>query len=1307
MNLKSKLEQNGIKVAIDRGGTFTDVIAFYPDGTERIFKLLSSDPKNYSDAANEAIRRILEDFEGKPLDSGAPLDLKNIESLRMGTTVATNALLERQGARTALFITKGFKDLLKIGNQSRPNMFALNVQRPELLYTKVVEVSERVTLAESTSYQRGASEDISTTNGTSPAEDDTRFVTGISGEKVHVLQELDVPEVVAQLQRTFEEGFRSVAICLLHSYTFPDHEAAVASAAEKVGFTQISVSSQISPAIRMLPRASSAVTDAYLTPQIKEYLQGFGSGVTEESLASVNWRIMQSDGGLVHPSKLSGLHALLSGPAGGVVGYSKTCFVPEKPVPVIGFDMGGTSTDVSRHAGLLEHVFETVTAGVPIQVPQLDINTVAAGGGSILSWRKGILSVGPESAGSHPGPACYRKGGPLTVTDANLILGRIIPDFFPAIFGPNQDLPLDYNASYEKIQKLAAEINQDQGTHMSVEEVAQGFITIANEAMCRPIRAITEARGYRTSEHNLACFGGAGGQHACEIANQLGIKRVLIHKYSAILSAYGMALADTVQEARMPCAQILSDNNILVLKSMFAELKEKTITSIQEMDASCDRTTSSYFLNLRYDGSDTSLMIEKPNENWDFKNAFIAHHQREFGFTPTDRDILIDDLRVRTTAKSGHDVVGGLPELDGLCIRTDVKQHGTTKASFPGKGMVEVPLYSLPEMQTGHTFKGPAIVIDKTQTIVISPGAEVKVLSSMLVIDLATEAPPESQNSVDPITLAVFANRFMGIAEQMGRALQKTSVSTNIKERLDFSCAIFSADGGLVANAPHVPAMLGSMSFAVRWQIKHWGKNIRKGDVFLTNSPNAGGTHLPDLTVITPIFDDKEEEILFWTASRGHHADIGGIVPGSMPATSRELWEEGAMIDAIKMVEHDVFQEEAVVKALLYDPASFPNCEGARCIEDNLTDIKAQAAANHHGVYLVNTLIAEYTLQTVMLYMDAVQKASENAVRETLKSVCVTKGRNVFEAEDFMDDGSIIRLRIDINPKTGGAVFDFAGTSPQVHGNWNAPPAVTNSATIYSLRCLVASEIPLSQGCILPIDLRIPERSLLSPSPEAACAAGNGLTCQRVVDVIFKALEVCAASNGCMANFTFGLPTKNGFGYYETIAGGSGAGPSWPGEDGVHCHMTNTRITDAEILERRYPVLLREYSLRKGSGGKGLYRGGDGVARELEFRIDMHAGILSERRVFRPYGMAGGEDGARGLNLWIHKDGLTVNIGGKNQCNVKAGDRIRILTPGGGGYGPYGTSSAVALNPMNGREPGFISRANGSYHNMQAMAHSN
>ncbi|KAI9035889.1 uncharacterized protein KD926_002643 [Aspergillus affinis] len=753
-------------------------------------------------------------------------------------------------------------DLLKIGNQSRPEMFALNVLRPSLLYSKVVEVDERVTLHESTSYRREANDGKIITNGNAEHKD-ADVVTGVSGEKVRIIQKLDTTTVAETLQQVYDQGFRSVAICLLHSYTFPDHEMVIASEAERIGFTQISTSCRISPAIRMLSRASSAVTDAYLTPQIRDYLKGFESGVKSESLAAVNWRIMQSDGGLVHPSKLSGLHALLSGPAGGVVGYARTCFSPEIPVPVIGFDMGGTSTDVSRYAGSLEHVFETVTASIPIQVPQLDINTVAAGGGNILSWRKGILTVGPDSAGSHPGPACYRKGRPATVTDANLILGQIIPSFFPSIFGPEQNQPLVYHASYQKMKTLGHEINTDQASNLSVEEVAQGFITVANEAMCRPIRAITEARGYRTGEHNLAYFGGAGGQHAYEIAKQLGISRVLIHKYSAILSGYGMALANTVQEAHLPYSKDLPDTEILNLKPVLDGLRQETIKSIIDMDPTCNKTRSIYFLNLRYDGSDTSLMIEKPEESWNFRSAFIAHHQREFGFTPNNRGILIDDIRVRTVADSGNYVTGGIWELDGLSFHANEHPVGHTPVSFPELDIIKVPLYSLLELRAEDSLKGTAVVIDNIQTIVVSPGAEVKVLSSMLVIDLAPPSTPSTYEIVDPIRLSVFAIRFMGIAEQMGRSLQKTSVSTNIKERLDFSCAIFSADGGLVANAPHVPAMLGSMAFAVKWQIQHWGSRINNGDVFLTNSPNAGGTHLPDLTVITPIFDDEGKKILF------------------------------------------------------------------------------------------------------------------------------------------------------------------------------------------------------------------------------------------------------------------------------------------------------------------------------------------------------------------------------------------------------------------------------------------------------------
>ncbi|KAF5013268.1 hypothetical protein FDECE_697 [Fusarium decemcellulare] len=1262
-SLGYNIPSSPVRVAIDRGGTFTDVIVLYADGRERAFKLLSRDPSNYRDAPIEALRRILEEVDGQSIPKGVPLDLTSIA-----------------------------KDLLKIGNQSRPDMFALNVQRPELLYTKVVEVPERVTLYDSTAYKRG-DKDEPINGSTKPVEDNVR--TGISGERVRVIEPLDMGQMRAALQQTFDEGFRSIAICLLHSYTFPDHELAIAQAAREIGFTQVSASSELSPAIRMLPRASSAVTDAYLTPEIMAYLEGFQSGVDRKSLESVNWRIMQSDGGLVHPKKLSGLRALLSGPAGGVIGYAKTSYIPEKPVPVIGFDMGGTSTDVSRYAGALEHVFESTTAGISVQAPQLDINTVAAGGGSVLSWRKGILTVGPDSAGSHPGPACYRKGGPATVTDANLILGRILPEYFPSIFGENQDQPLDVEASYQRMAELAEEINRDQGTHLSVQEAAQGFITVANEAMCRPIRALTEARGHNTADHNLAAFGGAGGQHACDIARALKIKRVILHKYSSVLSAYGIALAETVQEERLPFAEVLSASSLDRVTPILEDLRTKTMASLKQMDPICKSISSKYFLNLRYDGSDTSLMVEKPTDSWDFEDAFVRIHYQEFGFTP-ERDILIDDVRVRSTATTADQDKVGLRELDSLEQTRPAISDQTTPMFFEGLGTIDAPLFHLDRLSFGDTITGPAMVIDKTQSIVVAPMSTATALSSMLVIDVD---PLEAKTApkVDPIRLSVFANRFMGIAEQMGRALQKTSVSTNIKERLDFSCAIFSADGGLVANAPHVPAMLGSMSFAVKWQIQHWNGNIKKGDVFLSNAPYAGGVHLPDLTVITPVFDDNEN-ILFWTASRGHHADVGGIVPGSMPATSTELWEEGAVIDAMKVVEDGVFHEDRVLEAMLYAPARYPGCQGARCIQDNLTDIKAQAAANQKGVNLINSLIEEFTLDVVTLYMDEVQKASENAVRDTLKTICKEKGRTFFEAEDFMDDGSRIKLTIAVNPDTGSAKFDFTGTSPQAYGNWNAPIAICNSATIYTLRCLVNAEVPLNQGCLLPIDLIIPDDSFLSPSPEAAVAAGNGLTNQRLVDAILKAFEVCAASNGCMANFTFGLATEDGFGYYETIAGGSGAGPSWHGEDGVHCHMTNTRITDPEILERRYPVLLRQFGLRQGSGGRGKFSGGEGIVRELEYLIDMHAGILSERRAFQPYGMAGGEPAARGENLWIRKNGRVINVGGKAACRVQAGDRMRILTPGGGGYGSVGDSKE-AMSNGNGLK--FVPLANGFGHGLR------
>ncbi|OAA60353.1 hydantoinase B/oxoprolinase [Niveomyces insectorum RCEF 264] len=1310
-----------VRVAIDRGGTFTDVVVFFRDGSEKVLKLLSNDPGNYNDVTIEALRRILEEVDGRKIPKGVPLCLDSIESLRMGTTVATNALLERQGEKTVLLITRGFKDLLKIGNQSRPELFNLCVRRPELLYSKVIEVNERVTLHDSTSYRRGDDDDAN--NGAVTADG---VVTGLSGERVRIVEPLDLTAAQEALRHVYAEGIRSVAICLLHAYTFPDHEQALAAVAHEIGFSQVSVSSQLSPAIRMLPRAHSTVTDAYLTPPFRSYIKGFEDGVSSQSLSSFHWRIMQSDGGLAHPSQVSGLRTLLSGPAGGVIGYARTAY--DGTSPVVGFDMGGTSTDVSRYDGQLEHVFETVTAGIPVQVPQLDINTVAAGGGSILTWQKGgIMNVGPSSAGSHPGPACYRHGGPATVTDANLVLGRILPSSFPAIFGPGQDQPLDVEASFRALSTLTESINADRKSDFSVHDIALGFITVANESMCRPIRALTEAKGHKMVSHVLAAFGGAGGQHACGIAETLGIRRVLIHKYSSVLSAYGMALADTVEEARRPLAQPLNDSSMQQVKRIFAELREKTHSVLQDADSAGHNSSIDveYFLNLRYDGSDTSLMIAKPADHGDaFARAFAERHRQEFGFTPTDRDVLIDDVRVRSTARSGATTGLAAPNMDRELKHAKVssldapQSKQTAQVFFKGHGMVSVPLYRLADLEKGRRVPGPAMLIDDTQTIVVSAEFTATSLSSTLVLDKnedtsVDKAESSSDNAIDPINLSVFANRFMGIAEQMGHTLQKTSVSTNIKERLDFSCAVFAADGGLVCNAPHVPAMLGSMAFSVRWQINNWGAdNIRPGDVFLSNSPNAGGAHLPDLTVITPVFNEAGTDLLFWTASRGHHADVGGIVPGSMPADSVELWQEGAIIEAVKVVENGVFRDDRVIKVMLHDPAQYPGCEGARCIQDNITDIKAAIAANHKGSNLIDALIADYGLATVRLYMAAVQDASASAVRETLKSIADARGRTSFEAEDFMDDGSRIHLSINIDPATGDATFDFTGTSPQAYGNWNAPKSVVNSATIFVLRCLVDAEVPLNQGLLLPIRIIIPDDSFLNPGPDAAVCGGNGLTSQRLCDTILKTLEVCAASQGDMNNFTFGLEGSGaaGFGYYETIAGGHGAGPYWQGEDGVHVNMTNTRITDPEILERRYPVLLRNYSLRPGSGGAGRFRGGHGVVRELEFLVDMHAGILSERRCFQPYGMAGGQPGARGENLWIRSGGASgkvsyVNVGSKASIRVKAGDRLRISTPGGGGYGPpeeadqsdhTNNANGIATNGTSTAKTNGALRANGS-----------
>ncbi|TEY52426.1 hypothetical protein BOTCAL_0259g00110 [Botryotinia calthae] len=1344
-----KQTQGGIRIAIDRGGTFTDCVGNPGTGKmedDVIIKLLSEDPSNYDDAPLEGIRRLMSKFLNKDIPRGEPLDTSKIESIRMGTTVATNALLERKGEKIAMVVTKGFKDCLEIGNQSRPKIFDLAIKKPDVLYEFVVEIDERVTLED---YAEDPERSITKVEASGTQDQD--LVRGLSSEAVRILQRPEEQTIRSQLQEVFDKGIKSVAVCLMHGYTFPDHEALVGKIAKEIGFEHVSLSHELMPMIKLVPRATSACADAYLTPAIKKYIAGFSKGFegglgaesvkSEKGTKGARCEFMQSDGGLVDVDNFSGLKAILSGPAGGVVGYALTSYDPETKIPVIGFDMGGTSTDVSRYgSGRYEHVFETTTAGVTIQSPQLDINTVAAGGGSRLFFKNGLFVVGPESAGAHPGPACYRKGGPAAVTDANLFLGRLIPDFFPKIFGKNEDEGLDVTASEKLLQELAEQVNKEMGKNMTADEVAYGFLTVANETMTRPIRSLTEAKGFDTSKHRLATFGGAGGQHAVAIAESLGIRQILVHRYSSVLSAYGMALADVVDEEQEPESKIWSDNGESrdYLKKKIGELKQKSTDALRAQGFQDSSIVHEEYLNMRYRGTESALMVVKPEkqdveefggDEWAYGKAFIKQHQQEFGFTLPDRDIIVDDVRVRGIGKSFEGlektVDQQLKEIKPKNVETGKKEYKRSQVYFEG-GRQDTPIYKLEDLDTGDRIKGPAILADGTQTVVITPGASALIIETHVVINIGEyeskdkSSAKDETKSVDPIMLSIFAHRFMAIAEQMGRALQKTSVSTNVKERLDYSCALFDSTGGLVANAPHLPVHLGSMSTCVKRQAEIWKGKLVKGDVIVSNHPEYGGTHLPDITVITPAFNPAGDKILFYVASRAHHADIGGILPGSMPPHSRELYQEGAAIKSEKLVSAGRFNEERMTQLLLDEPAQYQGCSGTRCLADNISDLKAQISSNMKGINLISTLIEEYGEEVVNFYMVNIQNNAELSVRNLLKDVSKRFEGQDLSAIDYMDDGSPIQLKITIDAEKGEAVFDFEGTGPEVYANTNAPQAVTYSAIIYCLRSLISEDIPLNQGCLKPITVLIPPKSFLSPSDKAAVVGGNVLTSQRVTDVILRAFRACAASQGDCNNLTFGFGGNvdgqkhvKGFGYYETIAGGSGAGKHWDGTSGVHTHMTNTRITDAEVFERRYPVLLREFSLRTGSGGAGKYKGGDGVIRDIEFRIPVQVSILSERRVYRPYGLEGGADAQCGLNIWVRKvaksnrgrsdllllesesesesnkdtkkeeeqeteyEERRINLGGKNTAAMKAGERIIIHTPGGGGWGKVGEEREV------------------------------
>ncbi|HIP39160.1 MAG TPA: 5-oxoprolinase, partial [Desulfocapsa sulfexigens] len=1148
---------NTFRFSIDRGGTFTDVYAEVPGKPGfKVVKLLSVDPANYDDAPREGIRRILQEFAEDGEKNNQEIDESSIEWIRMGTTVATNALLERKGARCALVITKGFGDILQIGNQDRPNLFDLQIKKPDLLYEEVIEVDERLRLLrpdEKTEHKK------------------QNILRGVTGENFAVLAKPDLELLRPKFESLLSRGITSIAVVFLHAYACPEHERAVGALAEELGFSQVSLSSKVMPMVKLVSRGDTTMVDSYLTPHIRAYLESFKKGFTG-GLADTQLLFMQSDGGLTQADDFTGSRAILSGPAGGVVGYAMTTFNEQSRQPVIGFDMGGTSTDVSRYGGEYDLTFETKTAGVRIQAPQLDIRTVAAGGGSRLFFENGMFLVGPESAGAHPGPVCYRKNGYLTVTDANLILGRLQADHFPHIFGEQEDQPLDFDEAWQQMSRLTEKINDYYKSNgqppLTVEETALGFLNVANEIMVRPIREVSVMRGFNIRDHILASFGGAGAQHACGVARSLGISTIFIHRFAGILSAYGMGLADTITEAQQPAAQILGSDSQKILQEGLSVLQKKTERELADQGISPGAMQSSRFLNLRYQGTDTPMMIEGPGDG-DYQKAFKEAYLQEFGFELHGRDILVDNLRVRSIGRASKLRSFPIAEARGL-----PKRHSTVSCYFEG-GMEATDLYNLDDLGAGHIIHGPAILIQDTSTIIVEPGCSAEITKYGDVrITVESDQSRQISTRVDPVQLSIFSNLFMSIAEQMGRMLQKTAISTNIKERLDFSCALFGPDGNLVANAPHVPVHLGAMSEAVREQIRRC-PDLAPGDVLVANHPAAGGSHLPDITVMTPVFQDGT--IIFWVASRGHHADIGGISPGSMPPGSTKLVEEGAAILSFKLVTNGIFQEEGISELLLA-PGTIPRKDGeapisgTRLLSDNISDLKAQVAANQKGIDLILEMVNSYGLEVVQAYMDHVQETAEEAVRTRLREFSVNRGLKEIDtvsATEYLDDNSPITLTITINQKKGSAVFDFTGTGAELSGNLNAPKAVTQSAILYSLRCLVEKDIPLNHGCMIPIQLIIPKGCLLDPTPTAAVVGGNVLTSQRVVDVVLKAFGAAAGSQGCMNNFTFGNDT---FGYYETIGGGAGAGPGWHGQSGVHTHMTNTRITDPEILERRYPV---------------------------------------------------------------------------------------------------------------------------------------
>jgi 5-oxoprolinase (ATP-hydrolysing) len=1185
---------------IDRGGTFTDVVGRRPDGTLTAHKLLSDNPEAYRDAAVQGIRELLGVGRGKPIPSG------RIGAVKMGTTVATNALLERKGERTLLLITKGFRDALKIGYQARPNIFARKIVKPQMLYERVAEVDERVRA-----------------DGT-------------------VEREPDLATVRAELEQAKRDGIRAVAVVFMHASRFPTHEQRVAALVREMGFGQVSVGHEVSPLIKLIGRGDTTVVDAYLSPILSRYVAQVG-GELDAKRSRIRLMFMMSSGGLTAANLFAGKDAILSGPAGGVVGMAETGREAGFD-RLIGFDMGGTSTDVSHFDGEYERTFETEVAGVRMRAPMMLIHTVAAGGGSILHFDGARFRVGPDSAGANPGPTSYRRGGPLAVTDANVMVGKLMPDFFPKIFGPQQNLPLDADAVHAGFARLAKEVGR------TPEEVADGFIKIAVENMANAIKKISVQRGYDVTRYTLNCFGGAGGQHACLVADALGMTKVLIHPLSSLLSAYGMGLADIRATRQQAIEEPFAEAALASMTRIGRRLSEEARREVIGQGVPASTVTIHVRAHIRYAGTDTALVVPA-GALAGMKAAFEAAHHARFGFVDASKDLVLEAVSVEA-------IGGGAKFAEPTLAVTAAPLPAPAQHTrfFSIGALHDAAVFTRDQLAPGHKVAGPAIIIEPHQTVVVEPGWQAEITAKNHLV-LARVAPLARQSAIgtkaDPVMLEVFNNLFMSIAEQMGVSLQNTAYSVNIKERLDFSCAVFDADGSLVANAPHMPVHLGSMDRAVETVIRENKGRIAPGDVFAINAPYNGGTHLPDITVCTPVFDEAGH-LLFWVASRGHHADVGGISPGSMSPDATTIEQEGVYIDNFKLVDRGRFCERELYGLLT--GAKYP----ARNSLQNVNDLKAQIAANEKGVQELRKMMAQFTLPVVKAYMQHVQDNAAESVRRVIDRI------HDAEFAYEMDQGTWIKVRITVDKSKREATVDFTGTSPQQNSNFNAPEPVTRAAVLYVFRVMVDDDIPMNAGCLRPINIVIPKQSMLSPEYPAAVVAGNVETSQAVTDTLFGALGALAAAQGTMNNLNFGNDTYQ---YYETICSGSPAGPGFDGTDAVHTHMTNTRLTDPEVLEFRYPVVLEDFHIRPDSGGRGKWKAGDGVRRTIRFLEKMECTILSGHRRVPPFGLAGGRSGEVGENAVRRQDGSVEKIQGCDATVLDAGEAIIIRTPTAGGYG--------------------------------------